>query len=263
MTGCELSARTAFAAPFGGWYFPASSHEEAAARIVYLSEHGRPGGFVSGVAGVGKSLLLTLSADELRRSRHAVWGVDLAGAGAKDVLFRTAKAAGLSVSAGESETAVEARLAETAAGVRLLGRRVTLMLDHVDRCRPEAAVGLQRLMSVAGGVATIIAAGVTLPTVVAEELGRYCELAVRIRPLSREELSGYLSAAIDCCDEPTAEFDDLAADRIYELTGGVPGAVDRLASLAIVAANASDESTVAAEMVDSVVGELTAVPTAA
>ena len=58
-------------------YYPSASHDEALARLEYLVDAHRRLGVLLGESGVGKSLLLRVAAERMRRKGVAVAVVDV------------------------------------------------------------------------------------------------------------------------------------------------------------------------------------------
>ena len=221
-----------FCRPFGEFYFPAAGHEEAAARLLYVADAGRFG-LMSGPAGVGKSLVLSLAADGLRRSRRTVVSADLAGAADGDSVRRRVAAA-----AGTTPGCLE----DAVRGAAAFGS-VVLLLDHVG-----ATVDLSETLSLFRDGA-VVAAGEW-------DAGGRADLVVPVPPLREDETTGYLSAGLEDAARDDLTFDAAAAARIHELSGGLPRSVDRIARLAVVAADADAEAVIGPATIDAVRGEL-------
>lgn len=238
------------------WYFPAAGHEEAVARMLYLVEHGRPGGVLTGVSGVGKSRLLRMAAEEAEGLRRTVVPVDLA---AGDVPAAAMTACGLLPSEGETDAGRESRLRAFLRGCQLAGRPVVVLADHADRPAAGAAEGLTRLLHLAderlGGV-TLVLAGESMAADVAPLAARWCELRMDVPPLTKAETAGYLDGAAEACGG--VRFEPEAAARLHAESGGVPRRLDRAARLAVLASMAEGRDSVAAEAVEATRAELPA-----
>ena len=221
-----------FCRPFGEFYFPAAGHEEAAARVLYVAEAGRFG-LMSGPAGVGKSLVLSLAADELRRSRRTVLHADLTGVCDRASIRRRVAAA-----AGTTPNCLE----DVVRGAAAFGT-VVLMLDHV-----APAADVTEALSIFREAA-VVAAGDW-------DAGGRADLVVPVPPLREDETAGYLLAGLEDAGRNDRMFDAAAAARIHDLSGGLPRSVDRIARLAVVAADADAEPVIGPATIEAVRGEL-------
>ena len=86
--------------PFSGcvdpkYFFPSPTHEEALARLHFLVENHRRLGLLFGASGFGKSLLLEVFAEQLRRSGQAVAKLNLVGLDSMEMLWQLAVGLGL------------------------------------------------------------------------------------------------------------------------------------------------------------------------
>ena len=248
------------------WYFPAAGHEEAVARMLYLVEHYRPGGLLTGESGVGKSMLLRAVAAECEELRRTVVPVDLTAASADDVLRRALLGCGLVSNDGESSVEVERRLTGYLRGCQLSERPVVVLADHADRAAVGAAEGLERLMRLTdarlGGVTLILASTTGVPVAMSSVAARWCELKISVPGVTRDELPGYLAGAVEDAGSGV-EFDDAAADRLHAVSNGVPRLIDRAARLAVLSAYADGLPAVAASTIDGVLAEMPVTPAAA
>jgi len=69
------------------WFYQSPAHEESLARLLFLVENHRRCGVLSGAAGTGKSLLMTVLAGEAARIGSEVARVDLFGRSGPEMLW--------------------------------------------------------------------------------------------------------------------------------------------------------------------------------
>src|SRR5260221_10482554 len=82
-------------------YYPAPLHEEALARMAYLAGKGTACGLLLGPAGCGKSLLLSLFANQQRKAGAAVAHVSALGLASTELLREVGVAWGASVGSAD------------------------------------------------------------------------------------------------------------------------------------------------------------------
>lgn len=234
--------------------FLTTSFEEAAARLLFLSERQWPAGWLVGPGGCGKTSLLRYVRCELRRTGVEALLISLCGVDGDDFWPVIATALG----GRDCEPGLAARKMARALLVAssMMNRPVTLLLDDADR----GGVGLMdqaaALVRMADGVTprhtVVLATAGESPT---DDLARRIDLKAELRPLTVEETSRYLAHRLGEVGS-TMVFGDEAVDEIFAATAGVPAAVGRLADLALLAAHAANVRTVSREVAASAISEL-------
>ena len=81
------------------------------------------------------------------------------------------------------------------------------------------------------------------------------QLAIRLRPLTRSETEHYISAKLSAVGRSDTVFTDRSIGRIYDLSGGNPRGVDRLATLALMAGAVRGLELIPSEVIDGVAQE--------
>lgn len=245
--------RLPFHASAGG-PFLTTSFEEAAARVLFLSERRWPAGWVVAPAGCGKTALLKHVRKEMRRSgSEAVW-VSLCGVDGTEFWPLVASLLGshdVETTAAARKT-VRALLVASAA----IGRTVTLLLDDADRGGAglwEQIAALVRMAEGATPSHTVVVA--TAGEIPPGDLTRRFDIRAELRPFNNEETAGYLEHRVRAAGG-TVTFGADAAAELFAATAGVPAAIGRLADLALVAAHAAEASVVTAEFVKSAASDL-------
>src|SRR5262249_12784534 len=92
------------------WFYESPGHEEALARLMFLVEHRRRCGVLSGPVGTGKSLVLELLRREAGRHGGEVALVDVLEAGGREMLWEVLATLGLSPGIEDSQYALWRRL---------------------------------------------------------------------------------------------------------------------------------------------------------
>jgi general secretion pathway protein A len=126
-------------------FSPTPVQEEALARLHFLVEQRRRLGLLFGPPGSGKSLLLEVLADQLRRSGRAAAKVTLAGAAPAEALWAIAAALGCNLDRQLPPQALWNTIADRLAEFRYQGADVAVLLDDADQCQSGALPYILRL----------------------------------------------------------------------------------------------------------------------
>lgn len=225
--------------------FLGPTQEETLARLLFAMESGLRGAELCGLAGTGKSLLFDLV--ERYCSPASIWiaRIDLAGCDRSDTLSALAQVLGLALPGGLAAGSLWRSIADRIAGLNLAGRRVLVIADHLDEAAPEAYTDLLRLLRTASASLTLIMArrslepssGVALDRAISE----LSEMRVVLRPLTRADLAGYLTARWPVRQSGCQLFSTTAVDALFEATRGIPRQVDRLSELCLLETFVAEE----------------------
>lgn len=256
------SAREPFTQPPVGrptaGYIAVPGHEEALARLLYLAERGRSCGLMVGPHGAGKSLLFSEAARELRNGQRCVIAIDMSCLNADALMDRVLFAAGLPrTEANASQN--EQRLRDFFQGQQLVGHPVVLLADHVDEADDCGLKALDRIIRLADrslGSITLLAAANDIDRALRFDwLARNNELRIDLPPLNRSDVADYLSAAMEMA-KCECRFSDESIDLIADRSAGLPAAINRLARLAVLAAQSEGEPVVSGSLIETVDNEL-------
>lgn len=242
------------------WFFAGSLHDEALARLQFVIEQQRRCAVLTGGAGTGKSLLLHTLGRQLRRTQRQSALCDLNGLGADE--FLSACAAALHADCGPSPADPRGwrSLEDHLAVLRLAQIPTVLLLDQFDRAGRDVLPAVRRLMDAAQGAScwlTVIVAARSLDSpphraVVAEA----ADLLVEVGPWTRRETTAYIRQTLAEAGAQADLFTAAALRAVFDETGGVPRAVNRLCDLSLLAAMGQDVRTVDAETVHAAAAEL-------
>lgn len=246
---CRLPFHAAAGGPF---LMPA--FEEAAARLLFLAERQWPAGWLVGPSGCGKTALLKHVRRELRRNGAEAVLLSLCGADGDDFWPLVASALG----SQDAESGLPARKTVRALLVAsaTIGRAVTLLFDDADR----GGVGLWDQVAVLVRMAEGVTPGHTIVLATAGEpppgdVTRRIDIRAELRPFGKEDTARYIEHRLKAAGCGMT-FAPEAAAELYAATAGVPSAIDRLADLALVAADAAEAPAVTAEFVRSAAADL-------
>lgn len=234
--------------------FAAISHEEATARILFLTEQGWPAGWLVGPAGCGKTTILKDVRARLRAGRGEAIYLSLCGVSSSE--FWTELALALGSRVRESGMNARKTIRGLLAASAMINRRVTFLLDDADRGEDtlwDDIAGLVRIVEGSRSGHTVVIA--TSGAVPGGDLANRIDLRAEVAPFTMEETSRYLSMRLAEA-ESGMEFLPDAAAELYQITGGVPALINRVADLALVTAQAGEMSRVDVESVRSASQEL-------
>jgi len=220
----------------GGFFFPAATQVEAAARLRFLFRQRRSGGLVRGGVGSGKSTILCRFADECRRAGAEVACVSPLARGPRELGWELAAQWGLQPAAGDDEVRLRRRLSDYARGVVHRRCRAVLVVDDLEQSAPETARHMAGLLGLIGapGWLTLAAAcsdEATLPRELA--LVETLDLQAALEPWEASESVAAIGAALRQAGASDAWFEPAAALLAHELSGGIPGPLFRLADAAL------------------------------
>lgn len=234
-------------------------HAEALARLDFLRESRCPFGLLLGTAGSGKSIVLAEFATRARRDGALV---ALASAAVPDELSLLVPIA-------------DALLVETDTDPGQLWRRVVdrieelkleylcgvILLDDLDRATPNILAIVERLLGHPAAPLTLVA---TARTETAARIGpRLLEqtgLRIDLNPWNEAETREYLNSSLAKAGRSQPAFDESAARRLFELSGGAPRKVNQLAQLALLAGAGQQLVQIDQGTIDAVQEELSVGP---
>ncbi|MEE8451227.1 MAG: AAA family ATPase [Thermoguttaceae bacterium] len=251
--------------PFRGcldpdFFFESPTHEEALARLHFLVEQRRRLGLLIGTSGSGKSLLLEVFAQQLRRGGLPVAKLSVLGLEPVDTLSQIAAGFELNPDPGDSVARLWRMVTDRLSEFRYQQLDATLLLDDADRASKPVLDMITRLAqhdSSPESRLTIVLAGQR------ERLGRLgdrllglAELRIDIEPWEATDTEDYLKSSLARAGCETPIFDPPAVARLHELTHGIPRHIGQLADLALLAGAGEELKQINAKVVESVYQEL-------
>lgn len=253
------------APPFAGGTEPAVFHpgapqDEALARLEWLLAERQRLGLVVGEDGVGKSAVLAMARRRLGGLGCEVALLSLGGLGDDDWLELLLDRLPLEPEA-RAEPSRPWRKLEDRLHENLLMERTTVIACDDGECAPTAALeGLARLVTAAepcfGRVLVVLATTPAGLERLPPALRHRAAVRIELAPWDEADVAAFLAGALTRVGGDPAIFSPAAVATLWRFTGGVPGTVRRVASLALVAADAEGADRIAAATVERVWREL-------
>lgn len=235
-------------------------HEEALARLDYVTARRRGFALLTGPAGAGKSVLLREFADGLRREGVQGVVVDACGCGDAELVRECCDELGLGCSADGTADALRFSLVEALRGRCAVGTGVVLILDHADRAEEGAARLIERLLHATHDLAgpTIVAAcREPAPPALASLARDHADLRIELSPLTLDDAAD-LIATLHGPGERYATMSPQAVSVLNTVADGELRQVNRLWRLLQTAASAEGIEAIDEWMVDAMACELPA-----
>lgn len=228
---------------------------EALERLKYLA-HAGACGLLTGKPGSGKSWLFAQLAAQLRREGLAVAQIDVGGLSDAELPAQVAARLGLGVSPRIDRLELWSLLEELAEASQRTGRRMALLLDHVERADERLSAPLGRLMDLFGSSCAWLLAGAPGLAVPFEQLlHRRAWLRVELGSLERTDVARILSRELLSRDASLRLTPD-AIDVAAAAAEGRIGRLCRLAELAALAAEAEESGEISGDLLRTLQQEL-------
>jgi general secretion pathway protein A len=210
------------------------AHAEALARLEFLCESRSSFGLLLGPPGSGKSTVLAEFAERAARGGALVALASAAAADESSVLVPLA--IGLQIAPEGDARGLWRQIADRFEEIKLEGLSVVVLLDDLDRAKPDMLLLVERLLAAGGAVLTIVAtAGVGTANRIGQRLLDLTALRIDLAAWNESETSEYLTTTLTNAGRQQPAFDDVATRRLFELSGGAPRKVNQLAQLALLA----------------------------
>jgi general secretion pathway protein A len=245
------------------FFYHSPTHEEALSRLHFLVEERRRVGLLMGVAGSGKSLLLEVFAQQLRKSGLPVAKVDLLGLEPAEMLCLLAGGLELNLDPTEGVARLWRSVTDRLIEYRYQQLETVILLDDADRAAAPVLDLATRLAqhdpSPASRLTIVLAGQRTRISRIGDRLLELAELRIDLDPWEQSDTEAFLSSLLAQAGRPSSPFAEPAVARLHELSRGIPRRVSRLADLALVAAAGEELQQIDAEVVESVYHELSVI----
>jgi len=241
-------------------FYPSPVHEEALARLHFLVDHRDRLGLLLGESGTGKSLLLRVFADRLRRAGLPVAAVGLWGVERDELMWLVAARLGLNPERGLGAAALWQLVADRLAEYRYQQLQTVILLDDADRAVGEVLSSVMRLVkcdwSAESRLTVVLACQEGRIDRLGGDLLDLAELRIDLRCWDQGDTEKYIEVSLAQAGRTAAAFDPSALVRLHELGGGLPRRVAHLADLALVAGAGQNLNRIDADTIESVSQEL-------
>jgi len=251
--------------PFRGYVDPDSfyespTHEEALARLHFLVEQRRRLGLLIGTSGSGKSLLLEVFAQQLRRNGLPVAKLSVLGLEPAEMLAQIAAGFELNPDPADTVARLWRMVTDRLSEFRYQQLDATILLDDADRASQPVLDLITRLAqhdpSPESRLTLVMAGQCDRMGRLGDRLLGLAELRVDIEPWEVSDTEDYLKSSLARAGRETPIFDPPAVARLHELTQGIPRRIGQLADLALLAGAGGELEQIDAEVVESVYQEL-------
>lgn len=242
-------------------FFRGPVHEEALARLHFLADGHWRLGLLIGPPGVGKSLLLCVFADELRRTGAQVAKIDLRASEPDETLWRLASGLGLAPSDTLTTTQLWRAISDRLAENRYQRVNTVVLFDNLDRAPGAIHEQVVRLLHTDPSPDSRLSVVAAVDPARFAALGRLLDLVdlrIELAPWTREETQEYVQHALarEGCQRKL--FGPEAIARLHELSCGLPRRVNQLAELALLAAAGGEATQIDPYTIETVECELAA-----
>ena len=242
------------------FFYQSPTHDEALARLQFLVEQHRRLGVLIGDTGSGKSLLLEVFAEQMRRGGRPVAKVNLRGLAPEELLWALVSSLGLNPDRGERLPSLWRMLADRLAEHRYQQLETVVLLDDADQAAPDVLAQVTRLAGSDYSPESRLTIVLTGCQAQIGRLGRslleMAELRIDVEPWEASDTEDYLRHSLSRAGRENPVFDEPAVRRLHELTHGIPRRVSQLANLALLAGAGRELDRVDAEVVESAFHEL-------
>jgi len=241
-------------------FFLSATHEEALARLHFLTDQRRRLGLVFGADGSGKSLLLATFAQKCREAQHDVARMNLTGLSMDEFPRQLAYELGLNLAESVSSFSLWRHITDRITESGFQNRSTVVLLDDADQTSPEVLDQVLRLVHVEGPhplpLTVILTARPEHDRVSFLPLTQRADLRIELNGWELQDTAHYVTTTLDRAGSKTSPFQDQAVERLHALAEGIPRRVNQLADLALLAGAGHELSSIDVATVDAVYHEL-------
>lgn len=253
----QIGANPFTEAPAAECYFPSTSHEEAIARLIYLTEEHDRCGFLFGNPGTGKSIVLLRLHQLLKRSGWNATRIDLAGLDHSTLLRQLAIGLAINPATDADPLELWEQIDQTISAADRTRQPRVLLLDHADRLRPGAVSLVEHLLHLPYSHGLVVLfAGYREATPLIKAIGQRTGLRIELQALSHEESAHYIESMLERSNDHGCHWTRDAIQLVTRISQGIPRSINRICRSVLLAAKTEFRAEIDAELVLAVTEEL-------
>lgn len=241
-------------------FYESPTHEEALSRLQFLVDQHYRLGMLVGPSGSGKSLLLEVFANQLRRHSRPTADISLLDVEPTEMLWLLAAAWGLNPESSLNTASLWRMLTDRLIEYRYQQLEAVVLFDDVDQAHPAVQGHIARLArfdtSPDARLSIVLAGRNEGMARLNESLTTLTDLRIDVEPWQRTETEHFVNSRLSKAGRQTPVFTPPAMDRLQEISHGIPRRVTQLAELSLLAGAGQNLQQIDAEVVESVYQEL-------
>ncbi len=242
------------------FFYASPTHEEALARLHFLVGQRRKLGLLLGDRGSGKSLLLGVFSEEMRKLGRPVAILNLLAMEADEFLGNLATEFGLNPCRGMPISSLWRLVTDRIAEYGYQRLETIILLDNAGAASEAVSSQICRLAQIEvpldAQLTIVLAARPERIGGIPESMLELAELRIDLGPWEEADTEAYLDSSLARAGRKAPIFDDPAVSRLHELGHGVPRRISQLADLALAAGAGQTLQRIDAATVESVYREL-------
>ena len=245
------------------YFFASQPHDEALSRLSFLVNHQRRLGILASEKGCGKTLLLRIFAEQMRKAGMQVVTINMAALDAHHFLWMLSEELVCSPNSSHApEHVLWQNITHRLREHRYQQHQTVFLLDDVGEGHTSALQYVYRLLgfalSIEAQLTVVLSLRADKLTVVDDRLRDLCDLRIDVTRWTQNDVSQFLRTSLARAGRREAIFNDPACTRLFELSRGVPRRVCQLAETALLAAAGAQCDRDDADLVQSAHHELNA-----
>jgi general secretion pathway protein A len=243
----------------GPAFYESPTHEEALARLFYCIEQDKALAVLHGPAGCGKSQVLSVLSEQIRRTQRFLAAGNLANLAEREFLRLLEVQLRLGGTDADGLTVRRRRLEDFFESTADSGLKTVLLLDGLERVEDSAVFALRRLVDRhnqrLADVTIILSLNPGRLSRSVKELLELAEMGVELPPLSQGQTEAYVQKRLGTAGSERTVFGADAMDELQQRTAGVPREINRLCDLALLAGMDENQTAIGRRLIANVAGE--------
>jgi general secretion pathway protein A len=229
------------------------------ARLFYCIEQDKALAVLHGRAGCGKTQVLSVLAEQVRRTQRFLAAGSLANLSEREFLRLLEEQLRLGGTEKDSLAIRRRRILDFFQSTAESGLQTVLLLDGLERAEESAVWAIKRLVEFhnqrLAELTIILSLNPGRHSRPVQELLELAEMGVELPPLAREQTESYVQKRLETAGRPGPVFNADAIDELQQLTAGVPREINRLCDLAMLAGMDENRTAIGRDLIASLAGE--------